>query len=412
MTTRIARRWLSIAVIVLAAGLMAACGGALPPTSWAGLTTSGSIAYLASTDRIYAVDTNPLTNNLQRQIWAFPPAGQNASVTFHSQPFISESGILFAGSDGSNGQGILFALDTTRTVSAGEAPNTTITVDVRWSYPDSEDAPRLGSIFGGVAYQGNTVYAGTSDGRVISLRARLELPLGELNWTFPATTAAPIGRIWSSPVVSGGIVYAASQDHYLYALDAATGEQKWKFQAGAVLAGAPTVYRDTVYVGSFDQKLYAVNAATGARKWEFAAQGWLWDGPTVFDDVLYLGDLSGNLYAVGLDGREIWRLASGTELKAANKLEGTIRAQPLVTEDRIYVATGAGRLYALDRATQREVWTFKGQDGEQFLTTPALVGDSLLVAPLPAGGASARLYAINTQSGNLEWRFPEAQAQP
>ena len=405
MITRITRRWVSIAVIVLAAGLTAACGGSLPPTSWSGLTTSGSIAYLASTDRIYAIDTNPETNNLQRQLWVFPP-DQGASVTFHSQPSLSESGLLYAGSDSPAGQGIIFALDTTRPIS--------VTVDVRWSYPAGENAPRLGSIFGGVVHDGDTVYAATGEGRVVSLKARPESQFGELNWTFPTTTAAPIGRIWSSPVVSGGIVYAAAQDHNLYALDAETGEQKWKFRAGAMLAGAPTVYRDTIYVGSFDQKLYAVDAATGARKWEFTAQGtaqgWLWDGPTVFDDVLYFGDLNGNLYAIGLDGREIWRLASGTELKTGNKLEGMIRAQPLVTEDRIYVATSAGKLYALERATQREVWTFKsGQDGEQFLTTPALVGDLLLIAPLPAGGSPVRLYAVNVKSGNAQWQFPAPQ---
>ena len=405
MTTRITRRWVSIAVIVLAAGLTAACGGSLPPTSWSALVVSGQTAYLASTDRIYAIDTNPETNNLQRQAWAFPPAGQNASVTFHSQPFVSESGILYAGSDSSNERGVIFALDTTQTINTGEVPNTTKTVNVKWSYPAGENPPPLGSVFGGVAYDSDSVYAGTSDGRVISLEATPESEFGRLNWTFPPTTTEPIGRIWSSPVVSGERVYVTSQDHYLYALDAATGEQVWKFRAGAMLAGKPTVHANSVYVGSFDQKLYALDAATGAKKWEFTAQGWLWDGPAVLDDTLYFGDLSGHLFAVRLDGTPAW--------DQPVTLEGAIRAQPLVTDDQIFVVTQARKAYALDRASRAIDWTFTAlQDGESLLTTPVRVGDSLLIAPIPSGGSPTRLYAINATSGNLQWQFPAPQAQP
>ncbi|HET7090508.1 MAG TPA: PQQ-binding-like beta-propeller repeat protein, partial [Anaerolineae bacterium] len=140
-------------------------------------------------------------------------------------------------------------------------------------------------------------------------------------------------------------------------------------------------------------------------------------GPAVYDNTLYLGDLSSNLYALDLDGREIWTLPSGTELtpnnpENKNRLEGMIRAQPLVTEDRIYLATGAGKLYALDRATHSHVWTFTSlQGGEQFLTTPVLVGETLLVAPVPSGASPVYLYAINAVSGNAQWLFPPRQEQ-
>jgi len=318
---------------------------------------------------------------------------------------VSDSGILYAGSDSSNERGVVFALDTTQTINTGEVPNTTKTVNIKWSYPAGENPPPLGSVFGGVAYDSDSVYAGTSDGRVISLEATPESEFGRLNWTFPPTTTEPIGRIWASPVVSGERVYVTSQDHYLYALDAATGEQVWKFRAGAMLAGKPTVHANSVYVGSFDQKLYALDAATGAKKWEFTAQGWLWDGPAVLDDTLYFGDLSGHLFAVRLDGTPAW--------DQPVTLEGAIRAQPLVTDDQIFVVTQARKAYALDRASRAIDWTFTAlQDGESLLTTPVRVGDSLLIAPIPSGGSPTRLYAINATSGNLQWQFPAPQAQP
>jgi serine/threonine-protein kinase len=378
----------SIAVIMLVAVFVSACGGAPAPSAWSGIIVSGKIAYLTATDRVYALDTNVETPNLSREKWAFPPADQNAAVTFHG-PLALFDGVLYTGSDAPSGAGVLFAFDA----ATGEG---------KWSYPAGEPGASLASVYGGVASDGKWLVAGTNDGRVVGVDAQT----GQLKWTFPPTTTAPIGRIWSTPAISGSFVYAATQDHKLYALKMATGEPAWPspFQAGALLAGTPTVYGDTVYVGSFDQKLYAINAADGTPKWAkpFEAQGWLWDGPAVFDNLLYFGDLSGNLYAVKMDGTAAW--------DQPVKLEGAIRAQPLVTADRIYVVTNARRAYALDRANQKPVWIFTTlQDGEALLTTPVLVGNSLLIAPLPSGGTPVRLYSVNAASGNLQWQFPVPQ---
>lgn len=413
MTNHLPWRWLSIAVIVFCAGLITACGGPPPPASWSGLTVSSETAYVASTDRIYAIDANPSTNNQQRQLWTFPATGQGASFTFHAKPLVSDEGILYAGSDNPGNSGnFVFALETDRIIEVGEPPNRSKTAETNWTYPSSENQFSLGSIYGGVSGDSDSIYAATGKGQIVSLSANPDGSEGQINWIF--TTTQPI---WSTPVVSDSVVYVASQDHHLYALDAETGSEIWKFAAGAALAGTPTVYGDTVYAGSLDQKLYAVDAASGNVKWEFATKGWLWDGPAVYDNTLYLGDLSSNLYALDLDGREIWTLPSGTELtpnnpENKNRLEGMIRAQPLVTEDRIYLATGAGKLYALDRATHSHVWTFTSlQGGEQFLTTPVLVGETLLVAPVPSGASPVYLYAINAVSGNAQWLFPPRQEQ-
>ena len=412
MTEHIPRRWATIAFIVLSAGLISACGGPRPPTAWSGLTVSGEIAYLASTDRIYAIDTNPQTNHLQRQLWTVQSPGQGARFTFHAKPLVSEDGILYSGSDNAGNSGnLVFALDTNQIISAGEPPNQYKTAGTRWRYPGAENQLSLGSIYGGVSADGQALYVATGKGQILSLALRPDGQVGQVNWVY--TTTRPI---WSTPVVSGSVVYVTSQDHRLYALDAQTGSEIWTFAADAALAGTPTVYRDTVYAGSLAQKLYAVDAATGTARWEFPTQGWLWDGPVVYGDILYLGDLGGNLYALGLNGNELWRLPSGAELtpddpENKNLLEGMIRAQPLVTADRIYLATGAGKLYALDRATRSHVWTFTAlQGGEQFLTTPALISETLLIAPVPAGASPTLLYAVDAMSGNALWSFPPRQA--
>ena len=75
------------------------------------------------------------------------------------------------------------------------------------------------------------------------------------------------------PAISpdGSVVYVGSYDSYLYAVDADSGQLKWKFQTGDWVASSPAPSPDgsVVYVGSGDSYLYAVDADSGQLKWKF-----------------------------------------------------------------------------------------------------------------------------------------------
>ncbi|MDT9191305.1 MAG: PQQ-binding-like beta-propeller repeat protein, partial [Limnospira sp. PMC 894.15] len=63
--------------------------------------------------------------------------------------------------------------------------------------------------------------------------------------------------IFSSPAVSGGVVYFGSYDNHLYAVDANTGQERWKFKTESVIFSSPAVSGGVVYFGSLDNHLYA-----------------------------------------------------------------------------------------------------------------------------------------------------------
>jgi len=92
--------------------------------------------------------------------------------------------------------------------------------------------------------------------------------LGTERWQF-----TPGGAV-ASPTVADGTVYVGSADSNLYAVDAQTGTEQWRFQVGGV--ASPTVADGTVYVGSADSKLYAVDAQTGTEQWRFRQAGEKW----------------------------------------------------------------------------------------------------------------------------------------
>ena len=51
-------------------------------------------------------------------------------------------------------------------------------------------------------------------------------------WTFKTGDGKRTGGIEGAPAIVGGVVYVASLDKHLYAIDLATGKQKWKAKLG------------------------------------------------------------------------------------------------------------------------------------------------------------------------------------
>ncbi|HUW61092.1 MAG TPA: PQQ-binding-like beta-propeller repeat protein [Candidatus Bathyarchaeia archaeon] len=93
----------------------------------------------------------------------------------------------------------------------------------------------------------------------------------------------PIERAWPDderlefdiayePIVAGPVLYIGSpRNDAVMAFDAETGVEKWKFFTGGPVRFAPAVSDGLVYAGSDDGFLYCLDAVTGAEKWRFKA---------------------------------------------------------------------------------------------------------------------------------------------
>ena len=230
-------------------------------------------------------------------------------------------------------------------------------------------------------------YVGDSDGVYA-----LDAATGEERWRFES------GR-WSSasaaPVVKDGVVYVGEEaggggrgEFYLYALDAATGEERWRFQAGGSVT-PPAVVGGTVYVGSGDNYVYALDGATGKWLWRFKA-GFEGDvagfcAPAVADGVVYIGGADEYVYALDAGTGELrWRhqVSDGPPALA-------------VVERVVYVSGWLGGLDALDAGTGDVLWSFgNGMRG------PAAVADGVVYV-----GSSDGAYALDAATGDERWLF-------
>src|SRR5688572_2454687 len=108
-----------------------------------------------------------------------------------------------------------------------------------------------------------------------SAAARLtaaDVPRLKLKWAF----GFPHGETSSAqPTVVAGRVFAASDNGYLYALDAKTGCVYWSYQQGSIVRNSPTVgavsgqggAQWAVFLGDGHAYVHAVDAQTGRQLW-------------------------------------------------------------------------------------------------------------------------------------------------
>jgi len=220
-----------------------------------------------------------------------------------------------------------------------------------------------------------------------------------VRWTFEAG-----GGFWGSPVVADSTVYTGCADNYLYAVDAATGEQEWRFEADHRIEGTPQYADGTVFVGSYDRHIYALDAATGEVQWEVETDGLIRGSPTVADGTVYIGvgchNLACEWYADGTsDTGWLYALDAATgEVDWHRELGTEVVSTPAVGERNLFVGSSDGYLYALDRSSGEQRWRYRTR--EWIWASPTLAFGTVYVADW-----DAEVHAVDAATGEQEWSY-------
>jgi quinohemoprotein ethanol dehydrogenase len=101
----------------------------------------------------------------------------------------------------------------------------------------------------------------------------------DLGFAWSYDLGAPQRGQEATPIVIDGIMYSSGTWGYVYALDAATGKELWRYDPRPVVFYARNlccdlvnrgvaVWKGKVYVASSDGRLHALNAADGHKIWE------------------------------------------------------------------------------------------------------------------------------------------------
>lgn len=288
------------------------------------------------------------------------------------------------------------------------------------------------------ATTGSTPAAGGVTGEVAMYRGGPRHD-GQLTGPPPATAPKLVwrfdtgGEVYSSPAIANGVLYVASKDGILYALDAATGAERWRFEISEyVTRSSPAVVDGTVFVGG-GFAFHAINAATGQERWSvpirYAGQA----SPTIASGVAIVTSQEGWIYALDVaTGETVWRTATdglafgapaiigdqviyGTDNGVVNKVElgsgrltwrvtvaGAVFASPVVSPTMALVTTQAGTLIALDLVDGAQLWSVAHGGSEA-----ASLSDDLVVL----SGSDAGIYGIDPSSGAQRWIYPAGKRE-
>ena len=244
---------------------------------------------------------------------------------------------------------------------------------------------------------------------------------GGVQWSFQTG-----GAIVGSPAVADGVVYIASMDGFLYAIDQETGKETWKYKSKMPIASSPAVVDGMVYFVSSVGALGALEAKTGNIKWALpteyerkfeatnlhgypsAAQTMpdAWDlftsSPAVVNGKVYFGSGDGNVYAADAKtGTLLWKFAT----------KDVVHASPAVVNGVVYIGSWDSYFYAIDAETGLEKWSLKtGVDPSihnqvGFQSSPAVVDGVVYV-----GCRDAHVYAIDAGTGKKKWDYPTSKS--
>ncbi len=202
---------------------------------------------------------------------------------------------------------------------------------VRWRFGDA--------VVGTPAATGEGVYVMTRTGDLVALDAAS----GEERWRAPLGAGA-----LPAPVAGAGVAGAVDAAGNLFMFDAATGAPRWRVPIPNGSTAPLILVESTIYLGDNASTLHALDALTGAEIWN----------ANVPAGVAMLARHDDTVYVSGYDSSLVALEAENGDLEWQRTLAGQVTAAPAVHGDRVFVGSADGNVYALDRENGNEQWQF------------------------------------------------------
>jgi serine/threonine-protein kinase len=118
-----------------------------------------------------------------------------------------------------------------------------------------------GALAGPLELDRELLLAGGIDSRLYALDADAE---GALSWSFEGD-----GWFWSRPLVAGDVIYAPTAEGTVYAIDRASGEERWHLENNASQILSSLALAEGVLVAvDRDGVLFGISPSSGVLLWE------------------------------------------------------------------------------------------------------------------------------------------------
>lgn len=208
----------------------------------------------------------------------------------------------------------------------------------------------------------------------------------------------------SSGIEAGeGIVVVGNKKGQLFALDQATGEQKWTAQLSGAILSASLIQSGRVITITNDDTVYAHDLATGQQVWtynlpnvQFSLRGIA--TPVALDPRTVL-IASSNAYIYALDiisgvprmQRRVAVSDGRSDIQRLNDLDG----DPVVAGQFLVTTSYQGQVTVMDLASQQVVWS----EDASSIQRPEVFNNTVYVAQ-----ADGKITAYSLTTGEQLWQ--------
>ncbi|MBL8321537.1 MAG: outer membrane protein assembly factor BamB [Acinetobacter sp.] len=219
-------------------------------------------------------------------------------------------------------------------------------------------------------------------------------------------------RLWQKKVskqglssgveAADGLVVVGSSKGQLYALDQATGEEKWTAQLSGAILAPSLIHAGRVISIANDGTVYAHEAATGKQAWtynlpnvQFSLRGQAAPVPLDARNVLIA---SANAYIYALDAvsgaPKMQRRVAVTEGRSDIQRLIDIDGDPAVAGQFVVTTSYQGQVTVLDLVSQQVVWS----EDASSIQRPEVQGNGVFVAQ-----TDGKITAYEITTGSKLW---------
>jgi outer membrane protein assembly factor BamB len=205
------------------------------------------------------------------------------------------------------------------------------------------------------------------------------------------------------PAGDGNLIYAASQDGKVVAIDPDSGKQRWKTDLEIDLSAGPGVNEGVVAVASRDGYVIVLDAKTGTEQWRVSVDGETLAHPLILGDSVVVQTIDNRLLALDrFDGRLLWQLEQTMPVLT---MRGA--SSPMSVGSFVIAGFDNGRLIAVNVDTGDIEWDsmLALPTGRSDLDRLSVIDGAIAVVgqDIYAAGYQGRVASIAAESGQVLW---------
>jgi outer membrane protein assembly factor BamB len=223
-------------------------------------------------------------------------------------------------------------------------------------------------------------------------------------WSVDVGTGSAKYYLKLSPTIRYGMVYSASADGSVVALDAKTGASKWSANIKLPISGGPGTGDGQVYIGSSEAYVIALDAQTGTQRWRTRVPSEVLTAPVSEDGVVVVRTIDGKITGLSAtDGKQIWQQTHPVPVLS---LRGS--STPILFRGAVFIGFSDGKLSAILLKDGRLLWSSRVAlpRGRTELERMVDIDSEPLVDEFVVHAVTfqGNIATMETRSGRVLWR--------